>query len=283
MEQLELQPELTGIDSLKEQLQEVIKPYVQEQNRRQKKADFLTKCMRAVEKNDFFQLDDLLRSKQTWEIIEDPDFAGCDAIFKELQTFANTQIENNRLHFNNSLLQLAKEAGFPLKIENSRFFFFKGIEGEFNFAARTTTINQLTIKSIDPKRIVATAIKLKADLYDSAFDPQTFINSLLHCYKELLKKLGPAANNAVPLQDLYNDYVWSLQSKTFLQNMDKGKFKGYSIELFAVHLWRFFQSDVTSAQGGYRIKLASGRGKAFWLIDHDGEKRQITNVSFIKN
>lgn len=45
----------------------------------------------------------------------------------------------------------------------------------------------------------------------------------------------------------------SLQNKTFFQNMDKGKFKGCSIEQFAVDLWRYFQSDVSSTEGGYRI------------------------------
>ena len=65
--------------------------------------------------------------------------------------------------------------------------------------------------------------------------------------------------------------------------MDKGKFKGYSIEQFAVDLWRFFESDVSTAEGGYRIRLNSGRGKSLWLIDQEGEKRQITHALFVKN
>ncbi|MGL5263359.1 MAG: hypothetical protein ACRDAI_02105, partial [Candidatus Rhabdochlamydia sp.] len=100
--------------------------------------------------------------------------------------------------------------------------------------------------------------------------------------KEILKKEGHGMGDVVPIHQLYTDYVWSLQSKIFFQNMDKGKFKGYSIEQFAVDLWRFFESNVSTAEGGYRIRLNSGRGKSFWLIDQTGEKRQITHALFIK-
>ena len=136
---------------------------------------------------------------------------------------------------------------------------------------------------MDPKRIIATAINLKRNLYDSPFEPQTFINALLQCYQEILKKEGSGSGDVVAIQQLYIDYVWSLQSKTFFQNMDKGKFKGYSVEQFAVDLWRFFESEIATAEGGYRIRLNSGRGKSFWLIDQDGEKRQITHALFAKN
>ena len=65
--------------------------------------------------------------------------------------------------------------------------------------------------------------------------------------------------------------------------MDKGKFRGYSIDQFAVDLWRFFQSEISSAEGSYRIRLNSGRGKTLWLIDSAGERRQITHAAFLQN
>lgn len=52
MEQLEPKE----VECFKDQLQGIIKPYQQEQNQRQKKSDFLAKCVRCIEKNDFFQL-----------------------------------------------------------------------------------------------------------------------------------------------------------------------------------------------------------------------------------
>ena len=64
--------------------------------------------------------------------------------------------------------------------------------------------------------------------------------------------------------------------------MEKGKFKGYSVEQFAVDLWRFFQSPISHAEGGYQLKMNAGRIKSFWLIDQDGEKRQISHAYFIK-
>lgn len=280
---VQLQLESKELECLKEQLQEVIKPYQQEQNQRQKKSDFLAKCVRCMEKNDFFQLDELLRSKQAGDILEDSNFKSCQSIFHQMRKFAETQVDNYRVKFRDALLQLAEEVGLPLEVDFPRFSVLKGIEGTLDFSTRSTVINQITIKSMDPKRIISTAVKLKRTLYDTPFEPQTFIDSLLQCYKEVLKKEGRGAGDAVPIHQLYTDYVWSLQSKTFFQNMDKGKFKGYSIEQFTINLWRFFESNIRTAEGGYRIKLNPGRGKSFWLIDHDGEKRQITHASFLKN
>ena len=81
MEQLELEE----IECFKDQLQEITKPYREEQNRRQRRSDFLAKCVRCIEKNDFFQLDELLRSKQADDVLEDPNFKSCESIFNQLR------------------------------------------------------------------------------------------------------------------------------------------------------------------------------------------------------
>lgn len=271
------------LEKIKDQLQDIIRPYQQEQNRRQKKSDFLTKCVRCVEKNDFFQLDELLRTKQAADILEDAHFAACDPIFHQLREFAKTQVDHYRVNFKDTLLQLAQEAGLPLEFDFPKFSVLKGIEGKLNFSNRTTEINQMTMKSMDPKRIISTALKMKRHLYDTPFDPEALIHALFHCYKEILKKEGSKMGDIVPIYQLYTDYVWSLQSKAFLQNMNKGKFKGYSIEQFAVDLWRLFQSSGVKAEGGWRIRLNAGRGRSCWLIDQDGEKRQITHALFVKS
>lgn len=272
-----------SVADAKNQLEMVVKPFQQEQNRRQKKSDFIKKCIQCIDKNDFFQLDELLKNKQLADVLDDSNFKECEFIFSQLRTFANEQIDNYRLQFKDSFLQLAQEAGLPLALDFPRFSVLKGIEGKIDFTKRTTIINQITIKSIDPRRIVSLAVNIKRKLYDSVFEPQKFINALLECYQVILKKTNQGSGESVPIYQFYTDYVWSLQSQAFLQNMDKGKFKGYSIEQFAVDLWRFFESDVSSAAGGYRIRMNSGRGKSLWLIDQDGEKRQITHSSFVKN
>ncbi len=87
-----------------------------------------------------------------------------------------------------ALLQLAEEANLPLTVDFPNFFVLKGIEGNFNFKTRKTTINQLVINSMDPKRIIATAVKSKRSLYDSPFEPQSFINTLMQYYKNIVKK-----------------------------------------------------------------------------------------------
>jgi hypothetical protein len=223
-----------------------------------------------------------LKSKQRSDILNDINFEGCESIFGDLQIFADEQIDNYRLQFKDALLKTAEEAGLPMEVDVTRFSVLKGIEGELDFANRRTVINQITIKSIDPKRIVTAVLKIKKKLYDSVFEPQKFIDSLLECYKEIIKKEKQGLGDSVPIWQLYTDYVWSLQSKSFFQDMGKEKFRGYSLEQFAVDLWRFFESDVSAAEGGYSIRLNSGRGKSFWLIDQGGEKRQITHAAFLK-
>lgn len=272
----------TNVEDAKHHLGEIVKPFQQELNRRQKSSDFIKKCIQCIDKNDFFQLDELLKSKQASVILEDASLEDCASIFSQLQAYADEQIEQYKSEFKNGLMQAAEKAGLPMQVDLPRFFVLKGIEGEVNFAARQTKLGELTIKSFDPKRIVSAALNLKRKLYDSVFEPQPFINSLFTCYQEIIKKENRGIGDAVSVCQLYTDYVWSLQSKAFLQNMDKAKFKGYSVEQFAVDLWRFFTSDVSAAVGGYCIRLAPGRIKSLWLIDQMGEKRHFSHASFVK-
>ncbi len=275
--------QLTHVEEAKQHLGEIVKPFQQELNRRQKSSDFIKKCIQSIEKNDFFQLDELLKSKQVGEVLEDTSLRDCASIFSQLQAHADEQIERYKSEFRSGLLQAAEKAGLPITVDVPRFFVLKGIEGEVNFATRQTKFGELTIKSFDPKRIVSVALSLKRKLYDSVFEPKPFINSLFTCYQEILKKEKQGMGDAVSICQLYTDYVWSLQSKAFLQNMDKAKFKGYSVEQFAVDFWRFFTSDVSSTEDGYCIRLAPGRIKSLWLIDHLGEKRQISHASFARS
>lgn len=275
--------QLINVEDARHCLGEIIKPFQQELNRRQKSSDFIKKCIQCIEKNDFFQLDELLKSKQANEISEDASLEGCAPIFSQLQRYADEQIEHYKLEFKDGLMQAAEKAGLPIQVDIPRVFVLKGIEGEVNFATRQTTLGELTIKSFDPKRIVSAALNLKRKLYDSVFEPQSFIDSLFTCYQEILKKEKRGIGDVVPIHQLYADYVWSLQSKAFLHNMDKAKFKGYSVEQFAVDLWRFFTSSVSVTVGGYCIRLAPGRMKSLGLIDQMGEKRHISHASFVKS
>jgi hypothetical protein len=74
----------------------------------------------------------------------------------------------------------------------------------------------------------------------------------------------------------------ALQSKAFFQDMAKGKFRGYSVEQFAVDIWRCFEAGTGGTSEGYLLLLRPGRNNSLWLIDSQGEKRQITGISFQK-
>jgi hypothetical protein len=164
-----------------------------------------------------------------------------------------------------------------------RFTVLKGITGEIDFASRSTKINKKVLKSIDPRRIMAMVVRLKKQLYDKPYDPQEFIDGLCTVYLELLEKEDLPAGRPVPMQQFYLAYVISLQSKTFFQNMDKGKFKGYSLDQFSVDLWRYYQAGIGGTSQGYELQLTPGRNKALWLLDTQGELRQITAISFHKS
>jgi hypothetical protein len=49
--------EIAEITEVKNQLQEMIAPFQEEQHRRQRQSDFMKKCILCVEKDDFFHLD----------------------------------------------------------------------------------------------------------------------------------------------------------------------------------------------------------------------------------
>jgi hypothetical protein len=268
------------LDSALEQLQNILKPLQNQVNQRQKKVDFMKQCTRSIEKNDFFLLDEQLTGKLAKIIIEDPELESCQAIFCKLEEYAKKQIDLYRIDFQKALVTLAEESGLKVKVDLPRLNFLKGIEGEVNFGTRQTSINKTVIKSVDPRRIISTVLKKKRQLYERPYDPQNFIDGLFRTYIEIIKKAKFPMGESISIRDFYKEHVLSLQSKAFFQNMDKGKFKGYCVEQFAVDLWRYFEAALPGTSNHHCIKLNGGRGASLWLIDQNGERRQITHLSF---
>ena len=56
--------------------------------------------------------------------------------------------------------------------------------------------------------------------------------------------------------------------------------RGYSVDEFAVDLWRYFSSGTGGTSDGLLLQLRPGRNRSLWLLDSDGERRQITGISF---
>ena len=263
-----------------QQLNDILRPFQREVNNKQRLADFLKQCVRCVERDDFLQLEELLSGKPAEQVTAEEGLAGCESLFGGLREYAEKQVEKYRLKFNQELTRLAEEAELPIDIDFPRFSVLKGIEGEISFSKRTTTINGKALKSIDPRRIVTALQRLKKQLYDRPFNPQTFIDGLYDTYKAVCRKNDTAAGQPVPIQQFYLEYVISLQSKAFFSNMDKNKFRGYSLEQFGVDLWRCFSAEIGGTSNGMAMQLRPGRNNSLWLIDSDGERRQMTAVSF---
>ncbi|MBF0301410.1 MAG: hypothetical protein HQK73_00065 [Desulfamplus sp.] len=268
------------LETAQEKLKATVQPFQKELSQQQKKAEFIQQCIRFASQDDFLKLDEHLRTKTALEIIEDEKLAECAATFDTLKVYASEKVESYRLEFIEDLTQLCKEAGFEITIDSNRFFALKGVSGEFDFATRTTTINKKALKSIDPRRIVTAIQQQKRLLYDSPYDPQKFIDTLFSTYKEMLKQNKGNIGDKLPIQDFYVAHVIALQNKTFLLNMDKAKFKGYSIDQFSVDLWRYYESDIGGTSDGYRLDLTGGRNKALWLLDSNGETKQMSSISF---
>jgi len=268
------------LQEMQDGLSEVLRPYQQRLNRHQRMADFVRQCIRSAGRDDFFQLDELLKSRMAGDVEEEAGLKASVEFLDRLRTYADEQVERYRVEFIEDLMAGAEEAELPMEIDFPRFTVLKGIEGTVDFAGRKTVINKKTLKSVDPRRIITAVRRLKQQLYDRPYDPQAFIDGLYKIYAEILEKEKWSTGRAVPMQRFYLEYVISLQSQPFLQDMDKGKFRGYSLDQFAVDFWRYFQAGTGGTSDGHAVQLRPGRNKALWLIDSDGERRQITGISF---
>lgn len=264
----------------KEKLNAIVRPFQKELNRKQRLADFLKQCIRCVERDDFLQLDELLTGKPAENVEQEEALSGCKPLFDSLRENAREKVERYRLEFVEDLTRLGKEAGLDITIDFPRFSILKGIDGEIAFADRTTIINKKVMKSIDPRRIVTALVRLKKQLYDQPFEPEKYIETLYATYAGMCKAENLPAGSAVPIQRFYLEYVISLQSKVFFTNMEKGKFRGYSLEQFSVDVWRCFEAGVTTTSQGMRFKLSPGRNFCLWLLDSTGQRKQISSISF---
>ena len=270
------------LEDIQKDLKQILQPFQRDLNQRQKKAELIKQCIRCAERDDFLQLDELLKSKLAKDVCEDEALASCTPVFETLGAYADEKVAQYRMDLIQDLTQKCQEAGLELEMDFPRFTVLKGITGEIDFAGRATRINKKVLKSIDPRRIMTMVVRLKKQLYDKPYDPQAFIDGLCKVYLELIEKEDLPAGRPVPMQQFYLAYVVSLQSKTFFQNMDKGKFKGYSLDQFSVDLWRYYEAGTGGTSDGYELQLTPGRNKALWLLDTQGELRQITAISFHK-
>ncbi|MCI5183575.1 MAG: hypothetical protein D3921_13840 [Candidatus Electrothrix sp. AW1] len=263
-----------------ENLNNILRPFQQELNRGQRLADFLKQCVRCLGRDDFLQLEELLSSKTAQNVEDEEALNECKPLFQTLREYTGEQVEKYRFAFIEDLSRLAEEAELPIEIDFPRFTVLKGIEGEIDFSKRSTTINKKVLKSIDPRRIVTATLRLKKQLYDRPFDPQAFVDSLYATYTKINQQEDAAPGHPVGIQQFYLEYVISLQSKAFFINMDKSKFRGYSLDQFSVDLWRYFAAGIGGTSNGMMLQLRPGRNNSLWLIDSDGERRQITGISF---
>jgi len=270
------------LENIQDNLKQIVQPYQKDLNQKIKKSEFIKLCIRCAGKDDFLRLDELLKSKIAEDIKEDKILEICTPIFESLGSYANEKVEEYRLELIEDLTRLCHEAELEIQVDFPRFTVLKGINGEINFSDRCTKINKKVLKSIDPKRILTAILRLKHQLYDRPYDPHKFIDSLCQVYLELIEKKKLTLGDPVSIQKFYLEYVISLQAKTFLKNMDKGKFKGYGLDQFSVDIWRYFQAGIGGTSKGYELQLTPGRGESLWLIDSRGESRIITSISFHK-
>lgn len=262
-------------------LNDLLKPYRREYKLREKNINFINQCMRAVDRDNFFSLSEQMETKQAKDIVVTEGLQDFAPIFKQLKEYSNNKVDLYRVEFVDALQALADEKKLPLSIDFPRFSVLKGIDGEINFAQRTTRINKKVLKSIDPKRIISELQKAKHQYYERKFDPQLFIDNFYTTYLKLLKDLDMREGEAVPIQQFYLQYVLSMQSKTFFQSFEKGRFKEYSVEQLSIDLWCYFDSDIKGTSvNANELTLRPGRNFSLWLIDRDGEKRQISGIAF---
>jgi hypothetical protein len=261
-------------------LTEMLRPYQRELNRRQRVADFVNRCTRSIERDDFFQLYDLLNSRAATELESEEGYDGVSEILDRLRADIVHKIDRYQLQFVEDITRLAKEAELPLRNAFPRLHFLQGIDVEVNFAEKQTSINGKALKTVDPERIMRTVLQLKRRLYDRPFEPQAFIDNLQAACQKVNRAEGRGSSEPAPTRSVYLEYTLSQQPCSFFQDMAKGRFREYDADQFAVDFWRYFNSEVSSTSDGKVLRLNAGRGSSLWLIDQTGEKRQITSLSF---
>jgi hypothetical protein len=261
-------------------LTDMLRPYQREVNRRQGIADFVNRCLRSAGRGDFFQLYELLSSRTAREVEAEPGWEDAKEVFDRLRTDATQKVERYQLRFLEDFTRLAEEAGLPLENDFPRLRLLKGMELEVAFAEKRALLNGKPLKTVDPVRLLRAIVALKRHLYDRPFDPQGFIDGLFAVYQKVNQTAGRSDSDVAPMQTIYAEYTLSLQSRSFFQDMAKGKFRGYDADQFAVDFWRYFSSEVAATSDGYVLRLSPGRNNALWLIDASGERRRISGLSF---
>jgi hypothetical protein len=261
-------------------LTDMLRPYQREVNRRQGIADFVNRCLRSANRDDFFQLYELLQSRAAREVEAESGWESAAEVFARLRDDATQKVERSQLHFLEDLIKLVQDAGLPLENDFPRLRFLKGIELEVKFAEKRTLLNGKPLKTVNPARLMRAVVALKRHLYDRPFDPQGFIDGLFAVYQKVNQAAGRSFGDVAPMQTIYMEYTLSLQPRSFFQDMAKGKFRGYDADQLAVDFWRYFSSDVSATSEGYVLRLSPGRNNALWLIDASGERRRISGLSF---
>lgn len=261
-------------------LAELLRPYQRDVNRRQRIADFVAACIRSAERDDFFQLYELLHSRMCSDVEAEPGYEEVSDVFANLRADATRKVERSQLNFLEDFSRLVREAGLPLDNDFPRLRLLKGIELEVSFTEKRTLLNGRPLKTVDPQRLLRAVLALKRRLYDRPFEPQGFIDGLLAVYRKVNQAASRGDGDQAPLQTMYLEYTLSLQPRGFFQDMAKNKFREYDADQFAVDFWRYFTSEVAATSDGHVLRLSPGRQNAMWLIDTSGERRRIASLSF---
>jgi hypothetical protein len=261
-------------------LAEMLRPYQRDLNRRQRIADFVTSCMRSAERDDFFQLYELLHSRMCSDVEAEPGYEEVREVFATLRADATRKVERSQVNFLEDFGRLVQEADLPLENDFPRLRLLKGIELEVSFTEKRTLLNGRPLKTVDPQRLLRAVLALKRRLYDRPFEPQGFIDGLCAVYQKVNHAAGRHEADPAPIQAMYLEYTLSLQPRSFLQDMAKNKFREYDADQFAVDFWRYFSSDVAATSDGRVLRLSPGRQNAMWLIDTSGERRRSSSLSF---
>src|SRR5262245_19571615 len=214
------------------------------------------------------------------EVETEPGWEDAKQVFDQLRDDATQKVERYQLHFLEDFTKLVQEAGLPLETEYPRLQLLRGIELEVVFAEKRTLLNGRPLKTVDPTRLIWAVVALQRHLYDRPLDPQGFIDGIYGVYQKVNHAAGRADGDTAPIQTIYMEYTLSLQSRSFFQDMAKGKFHGYDADQFAVDFWRYFNSGVATMPDGRIARLSPGRNNALWLIDSSGERRRISGLSF---
>jgi hypothetical protein len=142
----------------------------------------------------------------------------------------------------------------------------------------TSKVKSLFFDSVAPLIKEAVSVESKRK-----FDRVSFLENLYRAYKRTLSLQGLSLGEAVPINAIFQELVFVLQSRSFRGSGKKAQFAEYTLEFFSRDLAKLIAEAPPPTDDGRILKLGPTSFAADGVpVRHGGSLRIVGRVSFIE-